>query len=123
MGRHHIGVLKEFKQGQCKIVEVENKSIGIYNLGGELYGLRNICPHQNAPLCRGVIGPLIVSHAPNTLEYEREGEIVHCPWHSWEFDIKTGCLIVDPKMRTKSYEVTVERFDVSVEDGDVYIQV
>jgi hypothetical protein len=42
-------------------------------------------------------------------EIEREGEILKCPWHGWEFDLKTGGSIFNPhKMRVKSYEVSVE---------------
>jgi len=41
---------------------------------------------------------------------KRPGEIIRCPWHGWEFDIKTGRSIFNPhRVRVKSYEVRVER--------------
>jgi nitrite reductase (NADH) small subunit len=118
---HTVAQVSEIPPGTHKIVVAGNRSIGIYNIDGQFYALRNVCPHQGAELCRGLTKPLVSSSGPGRFEYEREGEIVRCPWHQWEFDIKTGCMIVDPAMRTKSYEVTVEMFGVSVEDGAVIV--
>lgn len=119
--KHTVAKVSEIPPGTKKIVEAGGRSIGVYNLGGEFYALRNICPHHGAELCKGMITPLVVSSGPGHFDYEREGEIVRCPWHQWEFDIKTGCMIVDPALRTKSYEVTVETFGVSVEEGNVVV--
>ncbi|CAG7627499.1 Rieske (2Fe-2S) protein [Paenibacillus allorhizosphaerae] len=119
--RHIVATVSEIPPGAKKIVEAGGRSIGVYNINGQFHALRNVCPHQGAELCKGLVKPLVVSHSPGSFEYEREGEIVRCPWHQWEFDIKTGCMIVDPAMRTKSYEVTVEKFDVSVEEGHVIV--
>jgi len=119
--RHVVANVSEIPPGAKKIVEAGGRSIGVYNINGQFHALRNVCPHQGAELCKGLVKPLVVSKGPVSFDYEREGEIVRCPWHQWEFDIKTGCMIVDPAMRTKSYEVTVEKFDVSVEEGHVIV--
>ena len=50
--------------------------------------------------------------------YEREGEIIRCPWHAWQFDIATGECLVDPKMRVKTYPIIVDGDDIIV-DVDV----
>ena len=42
------------------------------------------------------------------MTYTREGEIIKCPWHQWEFDIKTGHALYDPKLRVRTYRVEVE---------------
>jgi 3-phenylpropionate/trans-cinnamate dioxygenase ferredoxin subunit len=66
------------------------------------------------------------SSGPGDYGWARAGEILRCPWHAWEFDIKTGKAVVDPqKVRVKTYEVSVEpyvppdveTFDVTVESG------
>ena len=111
----------EIAPGQHKIVEVGGRSIGVYNINGEYYAIRNVCPHQGAELCKGLVMPYVTSDEAGCLTYEREGEIVRCPWHQWEFDIKTGYLVVDPKTRTRSYDVTVEKFDISVEADMVVV--
>jgi nitrite reductase (NADH) small subunit len=119
--RYVVATVSEIPLGSMKIVDAGGRSIGVYNIDGQFYALRNICPHQGAELCKGLIKPLVASSGPGSFEYERAGEIVRCPWHQWEFDIKTGCMIVDPAMRTKSYEVTVETFGVSVEEGKLIV--
>lgn len=119
--KYVVATVSEIAPGSKKIVEAGGRSIGVYNLDGQFYALRNVCPHQGAQLCKGLVKPLVVSSGPGSFEYEREGEIVRCPWHQWEFDIKTGCMIVDPAMRTKTYEVTVETFGVTVEEGQVIV--
>ncbi|MCY9698173.1 Rieske (2Fe-2S) protein [Paenibacillus alginolyticus] len=121
MKPYTIGALEDYPLGSKKCVELEGKSIGIFNVNGQLYALRNVCPHQGAPLCEGSVNAWVTASKPYQFEYEREGEIVRCPWHQWEFDIKTGCMVVDPKMRTKSYDVTVETFDISVNSGNVIL--
>jgi 3-phenylpropionate/trans-cinnamate dioxygenase ferredoxin subunit len=118
-----VAKVADIPPGSRKIVEVAGRSIGVFNLNGKFYALRNVCPHQGAEICKGLVKPLVVSSSPGCFDYEREGEILRCPWHQWEFDIMTGCMIVDPAMRTKTYEVTVETYGVSVEEGQVYIHV
>jgi nitrite reductase (NADH) small subunit len=121
MGKHVVGTVQEIGPGTKKIVRLEGKSIGVFNIDGRFFALRNICPHQGAPLCEGLIHPLVTSSVPGQYELERDGEIIRCPWHQWEFDIHTGCMIVDPTTRTKTYEVTVEKFDVSLQDDVVMV--
>ena len=131
MGRHVVGRISELPPGERKIVEVEGRSIGVFNVHGQFYALRNRCPHQAAPLCLGAIKGMTLPGKPGEYIWAREGEILRCPWHGWEFDITTGRSIFNPhKTRVKSYEVTVEPQDeavetyaVSVEDGLIVLHV
>jgi 3-phenylpropionate/trans-cinnamate dioxygenase ferredoxin subunit len=71
--------------------------------------VKNSCPHQGGPLCLGRTIGLVTSSGPGDFRYEREGEILRCPWHGWEFDLATGRSIVDPTgIRVKSYPVELE---------------
>jgi nitrite reductase/ring-hydroxylating ferredoxin subunit len=136
MGRHIIGKVGELPPGERKVVEAEGRSIGVFNVGGNFYGLRNSCPHQAAPLCLGSVKGMTMPSKPGEYAWAREGEILRCPWHGWEFDITTGRSVFNPhKMRVRSYEVTVEpaaspedderveTYPVSVEDGFVVLHV
>lgn len=106
--KHQVCFVDELPTGGRRIVEVEGRSIGVFNVNNEFYAVRNRCPHKGAPLCRGMIKGLVVGEVYQ-FEIEREGEILKCPWHGWEFDLKTGGSIFNPhKMRVKSYEVSVE---------------
>ena len=109
MTKHIVGTVTEIPPGQRKIVEVNGISIGVFNVKGTYYALRNRCPHQGASLCQGSIKGTTLPSAPGEYIWAREGEILRCPWHGWEFDITTGRSIFNPhKVRVKSYEVSVE---------------
>ncbi len=135
MGKHVIGRAGEIPPGSRRIVEAEGRSIGVFNVQGSYYALRNSCPHQAAPLCLGSIKGMTMPSKPGEYIWARDGEIVRCPWHGWEFDILTGRSIFNPhKMRVKTYEVTVEQgaeelpdevetFPVTVEEGLVILHV
>jgi 3-phenylpropionate/trans-cinnamate dioxygenase ferredoxin subunit len=59
-------------------------------------------------MCEGIVTGLIQSDEPGTYEFSREGEILRCPWHGWEFDIRTGKSFVDPsKLTIRNYPVEV----------------
>lgn len=109
MDRHVVCSADELPPGRRKIVEVRGRSIGVFNVDGELYALRNRCPHRGAPLCKGQLTDLVTSPELYGFELEREGEILRCPWHGWEFDITNGRSVFNPhRMRVKTYEVAVE---------------
>jgi len=89
-------------------VTVRGRSIAVFNLDGEFFGLFNRCPHQGGPMCEGILTGLIESHEPGKYEYSRAGEIIRCPWHGWEFDVRTGQSFCDPsKINLRSYPVEV----------------
>ena len=120
-----VGSAKEIKPGQRKIVVPFRGKAGIavFNINGNLYALRNICPHKLGPLCTGRITGRAVAESPpsvleNGLTYEREGEILRCPWHQWEFEIATGRCLVDPDLHAKAYKVMVKGDKVIVEYDD-----
>jgi nitrite reductase/ring-hydroxylating ferredoxin subunit len=81
----------------------------IFNIGGEFFALLNRCPHQGGNLCEGKLIGLVESSEPGFYRYSREGEILRCPWHGCEFDVRTGKSWCDPaRIRTKTYEVATE---------------
>jgi len=125
MAKHTVGIVGEIPPGQRKIVELESRSIGVFNVKGTFYALRNTCPHQSGPLCRGRLIGLLRASDSRHLELSREGEILRCPWHGWEFDITNGRSVFNPhKLRVRSYEVTIEADepDPSIETYPVTIE-
>ncbi|TWF80613.1 3-phenylpropionate/trans-cinnamate dioxygenase ferredoxin subunit [Pseudonocardia hierapolitana] len=118
MTRHIVGTTDEIGPGQRKIVEIDGRSIGVFNVGGHYYALRNRCPHAGARLCDGVLTGLVTSSTPGEYTYLRGGEILRCPWHGWEFDIATGRSWFDPaRTRVRAYEATVEPADADLSDA------
>jgi 3-phenylpropionate/trans-cinnamate dioxygenase ferredoxin subunit len=126
--------LSELPPGNRRIVTLAGRSIGVLNIDGTLHALRNSCPHQNAPLCLGLIRGTTVSSKPYEVVYARENEIIKCPWHGWEFEIATGRSVFNPhRVHVRTYEVTVERaedddpqietYPVTIADGWVVVHV
>ncbi|MEQ7126600.1 Rieske (2Fe-2S) protein [Actinopolymorpha sp. B11F2] len=109
MPSYVVATVDEIPPGARKIVTVARRSIGVFNVDGAYYALRNQCPHEGGPLCEGVLSGLVRSPRPGTYDYLRRGEILRCPWHGWEFDVMTGQSWFDPaKTRVQSYDATVE---------------
>jgi nitrite reductase (NADH) small subunit len=132
MSEYVVATVDEIAVDKRKIVEVEGRSICVFNVNGEYFALRNVCPHQGAPLCLGSVGGMSVCGEKETesldeIAFVRQGEILRCPWHGWEFDIKTGKSIFDPTgCLVKTYKVTLgtpepERAQAQVETYPVTI--
>ena len=120
MSKHVVATVSEIPPGQRKLVTVRGRSIAVFNLAGEFFGLFNRCPHQGGPMCEGILTGLIQSNEPGHYEYSRPGEILRCPWHGWEFDVKTGQSFCDPsKISVRSYpiEVTLRLRDIHMLDA------
>ncbi len=96
MARHVVAPVSEIAPGTCKeIVTVAGREIGIFNVKDEFFALIvNRCPHEGAPLCIGPIVGRFTADRPGEYRLERHGEMLRCPWHGWEFDIKTGQSLV-----------------------------
>ena len=123
--RHVVCRVEELPPGQRRIVDVGGRTIGVFNVNGSYYALLNRCPHKAAPLCLGVLKGLVLGPEPYRYEIEREGEILRCPWHGWEFDVTNGRSIYNPhRVRVKSYDVRVEAAedDPSVETFEVSVE-
>jgi nitrite reductase/ring-hydroxylating ferredoxin subunit len=107
--RYVAASVDEIPLGGRKIVEVGGQSVGIFNLDGEFFALRNRCPHQGGPLCEGRLWGILDARLPGEFEYTPRREILTCPWHGWEFHLRTGQSWCDPRrLRTRRYAVTVE---------------
>ncbi len=109
MGRFVVCKVSELPPSSRRIVRVNGREIGVFNVKGKYYALRNLCPHQSAPLCLGELTGLTVSDEPGEIEWTREGEILRCPWHGWEFDILNGRTVFKSRARVKTYDVRVEK--------------
>ena len=107
--RHVVAHVADIPPGDRLIVTIAGRSIGVFNVNGTFYAVRNSCPHQGGELCLGPTVGLATARRPGEIAYSREGEILRCPWHGWEFDLATGRSVFDPqRTRVKSYPIEVE---------------
>ncbi len=87
------------KPGEAKEFELGEKTICVANVNGTITAMDNVCLHMGGPIGQGYI----------------EGEKIVCPWHGWEYNIKTGELGDDPKSKLAVYPIKVENDDVLVD--------
>ncbi|WP_089174011.1 Rieske (2Fe-2S) protein [Bosea sp. AS-1] len=113
MAKYVIAPACDLSPGERLVAEVAGRKVVIFNLDGEFFGLFNRCPHQGGDLCRGRTTGLVEAGAePGEYSYTRRGEILRCPWHGWEFDIRTGKSRAEPgRIRAKTYGVEIRRGD------------
>ncbi|MBR0666870.1 Rieske (2Fe-2S) protein [Roseomonas hellenica] len=136
MAKHVVAPLGEIPPGGRKLVEASGRRIAVFNLDGEFFALLDRCPHQGGSLCGGIVTGHVESSTPGEYRYSRRGEMIRCPWHAWEFDIRTGKSWFDPRrMKVRSFPAAVakgaelvegpfvaETFPVRVEDDYVVVE-
>ena len=106
--------LAELPPDTSTTVKAFGTTVAIFNVGGQIFAVGNNCPHHGGPLRHGRISGTTLPSQPYEYRYGREGRVLVCPWHGWEFDIESGRTMFDPSMGVKTYEVRVE-------DGEIVL--
>jgi 3-phenylpropionate/trans-cinnamate dioxygenase ferredoxin subunit len=109
-----VGSVEEIPPGARKIVDLNGKSVGVFNVNGQFVAWLNVCPHELAPVCVGRVRGTSLPSPPGEFRWARENEIVACPWHGWEFDLLTGECLTDRRK--------LKKYDVLIEDGTIYLK-
>jgi 3-phenylpropionate/trans-cinnamate dioxygenase ferredoxin subunit len=108
MARHVVAAARDLPDGSRLAVTLEGRPIVVFSIAGAFYALLNRCPHQGGPLCEGSLGGMVEAAEPGQYRYTRAGEILRCPWHGWEFDVRTGQSYCEPeRIQVRSYPVEV----------------
>ncbi len=103
MAKYAVALTSEISDGERKLFTVGGRPIVVFNVKGMYFAMLNRCPHQGASLCHGHLTGFVSSTGPGEYAFDRLGEIIRCPWHGWEFDVRTGQSWFDPvhtKVRT-----------------------
>lgn len=119
MSEHVVAQAGELDDGDRIVVQLEGQEVGVFKLDGEYHAYSNWCVHQSGPACEGPIGGTRnATYDPDEQQVEEEwvkqGEILRCPWHYWEYDLRTGECLSDEDICLPSYPVRVE-------DGNVVV--
>ena len=108
-------------EGERRIVETDaGAEIGVFNVGGTYHALLNSCRHKHGPLCEGQVRPHIETKLPEpgervTERWSEDEHVIECPWHGWSYFIESG-------EHTGDADTAVPTFDVTVEDGVLYVE-
>src|SRR5215510_7998090 len=84
--------------GTGRMIEVAENDIALFNFNGQYYAISDLCPHRGASLAEGFL----------------DVGKVFCPWHCFDFNLKTGECGTVPSLRVRTYEVKVEDQDIFV---------
>jgi nitrite reductase/ring-hydroxylating ferredoxin subunit len=111
-----VGSPSDVLVGKRKIIDIPRLGeVGIFNIRGEYFAVKNVCPHMGGPMCAGRLTgttrPVFRPGRRPEPEWIREGEILRCPWHGWEFDIRTGKALFSDRTRIATYDVRVAADD------------
>ncbi len=93
-----VASLSELASGVAKAVEVNGRSIALFNVNGTVYATDNTCLHQGGPLGEGML----------------EGQIITCPWHMWQYNVVSGENLEDSMLKLETYPVQVDGDDIKV---------
>ncbi len=94
-----VASVDEVPPGEMKIVEVDGEDIVLANVDGEIYAMHGECTHRGGPLGEGIL----------------TGEVVECPWHGGQFNVKTGEVVGPPPSEPEAtYQVQIEGKDVKI---------
>jgi nitrite reductase/ring-hydroxylating ferredoxin subunit len=94
-----VGRADDLAEGQAMLAQVDGQRIALFHVGERYYALEAWCPHEGGPLADGTIEALRIL----------------CPWHGYDFHLKTGECGLDPGLRALPYPVKVQ-------DGDLLIE-
>lgn len=118
---HTVASVDELEDGERIIVEIEGREIGVFKVDDEYYAYLNWCVHQGGPLCEGSLTGRVEASYDRTslqteIEWTAEKETLICPWHDWEYDVRSGeCL------SSRGYELP--SYPVDVDDGEINVHI
>lgn len=117
-----IAAASELRDGDRRIVELKGREICVFNVDDEYFAFLNWCPHQAGPVCEGDLTGTVSANfdrdeLTTTKSWERDSELLVCPWHRWEFDIDTGECLSRGDVVLPSYPVEVD------DEGDVVVSI
>ena len=109
----------EVPEGGRLVLDVDGNEIGIFRINGKLYAYGNYCQHAGGPICQGKL----FRRSEERLDEQKRSLGIHykdgtlnvvCPWHGFEFDVRTGrhCGID---------AISLDRHEVVVRDGDIHV--
>ncbi|HEY7411530.1 MAG TPA: Rieske 2Fe-2S domain-containing protein [Vicinamibacteria bacterium] len=92
--------LADLPPGTGREVAAGGRPVALFNVGGRVHAISNVCLHRGGPLGQGML----------------DGGAVMCPWHAWSWDVATGENTANPELK-------VACFEVKVEGGEIYVKV
>jgi nitrite reductase (NADH) small subunit len=119
MPEYRAGHVDDYNDGDRKVVVCDDKEVGVFRLDGQFYAWHNRCAHRAGPICQGrimkrVLEPLAEDRTVRSMEYDEAETNIVCPWHGYEYNIKSGAHQGNPSIRLRKAEL-------SIRDGEIHV--
>jgi nitrite reductase (NADH) small subunit len=95
---HTVALADDVPPGTARVVQAGDREVALYNVDGTFYASQSRCLHLKGPLGEG----------------ELDGPVLTCPWHGWQYDVRTGENEFDRALALETFEVVVEDGEVKV---------
>jgi nitrite reductase (NADH) small subunit len=114
-----VGRVDELAEGERRVISCNGTEIGVFNVDGELVAWYNQCAHRGGPVCQGRIyrqvrEPVDENGETRTLQYDPKRKNIVCPWHGWEFDLRTG-------HHPGGERFALRKAKLEIADGHIYV--
>jgi nitrite reductase (NADH) small subunit len=96
-----VATCEELPEREGRVVQLGEREIALFNLGDRVLATDNRCPHQQGPLCDGIV----------------TGSSVVCPLHGWKVSLEDGCV-----QRPSGEAHQVRTYPTQIVDGVVAVQ-
>jgi nitrite reductase (NADH) small subunit len=118
---YSAGKVTDYVDGDRKVVVCGDLEVGIFKIDGEFHAWHNRCAHRAGPVCQGRImkrvrEPVADDRTIRLQEYDQSETNIVCPWHGYEYNIKTGFHQGNSRIRLRKAEMTIR-------DDEIYVSV
>jgi nitrite reductase/ring-hydroxylating ferredoxin subunit len=93
-----VARVEDVPPGTIAHVRAGEDEIAVANVDNEFFATQGHCLHLQGPLGKGHL----------------EGAVLTCPWHGWQYDVRTGLNEFDHAIELRTYEVRVEDGEIQV---------
>jgi nitrite reductase (NADH) small subunit len=119
MTEYRAGSVDDFKESGRLVLKCGDAEVGVFLLEGEFYAWHNECAHRGGPVCQGrimkrVVEPVASDGTVRALQYDARDTHIICPWHGYEYNIRTG-------EHPGHAAIKLRKASVTVRDGGVYV--
>jgi nitrite reductase/ring-hydroxylating ferredoxin subunit len=111
-----VAALSDLEEAVPLAVRVGRREVVLVRWRDEVFALRNVCPHQSQPLTEGRARAQIKGGgAPGEFRIVEDEPVIFCPWHYYEYELRTGNCPIDPAIRVRTYPVQIDGSRVLLE--------
>jgi nitrite reductase (NADH) small subunit len=124
MRQVHIGSASEFADPGRRVIAFDRFEVAVFKLDGDFFAYLNQCPHMGGPVCQGkmiakVEEIVAQDRTSQGMMFSKTKMHVVCPWHAYEFDIRTGLHPGNPRAQLRKVPIAVLGDDLVIGLPDV----